>query len=244
MICLLSYYQSPAQDYRYQMDNIEKVYIVANTSIILKAHSDPQLVIPSPENKRVQRKDTAKGATSGQDNTGFNVFVEKVRRTLNIESLQPRFADPLIIYLPETIKVSVENRFHTDIRISGLSSEIEVKADHGDVILENVTGPLIVDCGHGKTSVNFSEVNQQSPMSIVNSHGVIDVTIPAETNADIELSVPRGELNSEFELEGVGIDQQGFKTGRTSANLTSKLNGGGVSIMIFSSWGDVFIRKK
>ena len=163
---------------------------------------------------------------------------------MNIESLQPRFADPLIIYLPTTMKVSAENRYHTDIRISGFSSEIEVKADHGDVIIENVNGPLILDCGHGNTYVTFAEVSQSSPMSIINSHGMIDVTIAAATKASIELDVPRGALYSEFDLPGVETDQKSFRKGQEPESLTKKLNGGGVPIMIFSSWGDVYLRKK
>ena len=236
--------QSAAQDYQYPTEEIEKVYIVANTTIVLKAHAHPYLLIPSPENKRAKKNDSGLKPAFKKDNTGFNVWVENTRRTLNIESYQPRFADPLILYLPASLKVSVENRYHTDVRISGFSNEIEVKANHGDVIIENVNGPLILDCGHGNTYVTFTEVNQSSPMSIINSHGMIDITLPQETSANLELDVPRGELYSEFELAGMKTNKKGFQKGRASDQLTSELNGGGVPIMIFSSWGDVYLRKQ
>lgn len=236
---LVGFPHSYAQDYTYEMNDIERVYITANTSIILKAHQDSRLVIPSPENTRLKKTEVT-AVSSKEDNTGFNVSVEKSKHTLNIESLQPRFSDPLIIYLPQSIKVSAKNRYHTDIRLSGFLNEIEIIANHGNVILENVSGPLILACGHGDTYISLAEVNQSLPMSIVNSHGMIDITLPSEAQATLELTVPRGKLYSEFKSEGLPDKTKG----RAGTHLTTKLNGGGVPIMIYSSWGDVNVRKK
>ncbi|MEO1030343.1 MAG: DUF4097 family beta strand repeat-containing protein, partial [Bacteroidota bacterium] len=180
----------------------------------------------------------------GKDNTGFNVFVEQNNGTLKVESFQPRTTKTFIVYLPKTMKVYVENLWNNDISISGFTSEIEAKADNGDIKIENVNGPVIVENARGHTEIIFSEVSQSSPMSIINSHGDIDITLPSDTNADIEISAERGELYTDFNL--VAIENYNNDDGERmdSRYIKSKLNEGGVSISIVSSRGDVYLRKQ
>jgi len=189
-----------SQDYVHSTKGINKVEIVSRTSVILKTHDDPSFLISSVENKRIKKDASGLTPIFGKDNTGFNVFVEQSNSILKIESFQPRTEGDLIIYLPEDIKVSVENLLNNNISISDFKNEIEAKVDRGDINIENVNGPVIVENSRGNTLVIFKEVNQNSPISIINTHGDVDITIPSNTKADIEVSVPRGELYTDLEL--------------------------------------------
>ncbi|WP_282042943.1 DUF4097 family beta strand repeat-containing protein [Winogradskyella flava] len=233
-----------SQDYVHSTNDIDKVEIIANTTIILKTHNNPSLLISDSENKRIKKGALGLKPTFGKDNTDFNVFVEQNNSTLRVESFQPRIADPLVIYLPETIKISVESRINNDINISDFKNEVEAKTNRGDIKIINVKGPVIVENARGNTFIVFEEVSQNSPISIINSHGDIDITIPENTKADIEVSVPRGELYTDLELISVENSEEEEDKMRSTRTIKSKLNYGGVSIMIVASLGNIYLRKE
>ncbi len=244
IVITFSIFKGFSQDYVHSTKDINKVEIIANTTIILKTHDNPSLLISSAENKPIKKDALGLHPTFGKDNTGFNVFVEHNSSTLKVESFQPRIADPLVIYLPETMKVAVESRINNNIYISDFKNEIEAKANRGDIQIINVNGPVIIENTRGNTFIIFEEVNQNSPISIINSHGDIDITISENTKASIEVSVPRGELYTDLEFVSVENRKEANEKMRSTRTIKSKLNGGGVSIMIISSLGNVYLRKK
>jgi len=241
---LLCAFHGFSQDYVYPTEDIEKVKIISRVSVILKTHNAPNFLISSTENKPVSKKSIGLKSTFGKDNTGFNVFVEENEGTLRVESFQPRISEDLIVYLPKTMKVYVENLINNDISISGFTNEIEAKVYNGDVKIENVNGPVIVENVKGQTEIIFNNVNQSSPMSIINSHGDVDITLPSDTNADLEVSVPRGDLYTDFDLATNENDSNNNDRRTSSRYIKSKLNEGGVSISILCSMGNVYLRKQ
>ena len=244
IVITLSLFEGFSQDYVHSVKDINKVEIIANTTIILKTHNNPSLLISSAENKVINKDALGLKPVFGKDNTGFNVFVEENDNTLKVESFQTRIADPLVIYLPETIKISAESLINNNISISGFKNEVEAKTNRGDIKITNVNGPVIVENSRGNTFIIFEEVSQNSPISLINSHGDVDVTIPENTKANIEISVPRGELYSDFKLITVEEYQKEISEIRALRSIKSKLNDGGVSLIIIASLGNVYLRKK
>ena len=244
VVITISIFEGFSQDYVFSTKDINKVEIIANTTIVLKTHNNPSLLISSAENKRIKKDALTLKPIFGKDNTGFNVVVEENDKTLKVESFQPRIEDPLVIYLPETIKISVESRINNDINISDFKNEVEAKANKGDIKIVNVNGPVIVENTRGNTFIIFEAVSQNFPISIINSHGDVDITIPENTKANIEVSVPRGELYTDLELIPIEELEKERDNLRASRYIKSKLNDGGVSIMIIASFGNVYLRKK
>lgn len=242
IIIIFSIFDGFSQDYIHSTEGINKIEIIANTTIILKTHSNSNLLISSTENKAIKKDAMGLKPIFGKDNTGFNVFVEQNNSTIKVESFQPRVANPLVIYLPETINISAESRINNDINISGFKNEVEAKTNRGDINITNVNGPVIVENSRGNTFIIFEEVSQNSPISLINSRGDIDITIPENTEANIEVSVPRGELYTDFEL--ITVEDYKKDKIRASRNIRSKLNDGGVSIIIIATFGNVYLRKK
>ena len=236
LITLLFIRNSFSQDYSYSIKDIAKVEIVSRVNIILKTHKSPTFLISDYENKRIRKPDSNLKPVFGKDNTGFNVFVEKQNSTLKVECFQPIKSRALVIYLPETMKISVENLVNKNITIYDFTNEIVAKADNGDIRMINVSGPIIVQHDRGNTFIEFSKVSQNSPSSIINSRGDIDITLPSDTRADIEVSVPHGELFTDFELEPIKRS--------SSRYIKSKLNDGGVNIIIIATRANIYLRKQ
>ena len=228
------------QDFVLSIEGIDKVEVIARTSVVFKTHDDSTFLISSRENNRLIQDDSSLKPFFGKDNTGFNVYVERYNATLKVESFQPRAAEDLIIYLPETIKVSAENRLNNDIIISDFKNEIEVKANKGDIKIVNVNGPVIAENSKGNTFIVFDKISQNSPISIINTYGDMDITLPSGTKANMEVSVPRGELFTDFEL----VTAEKFQNEvNPSRYIQSKLNDGGVSISLVASKGNIYLRK-
>ena len=235
-----------SQDFIYPTKGIDKVEITSRVSVILKTHNYSNILISNKENKRVKKAAFGLKSTFGKDNTGFNVYVEQDNSILKIESFHPRTEDDLIIYLPENIKIFAEIINNNDITISDFRNEIEAKTNNGDIKIENVNGPVIIENSNGNTFLKFNEVNQNYPMSIINSHGDIDITLLENTKANLEISVPRGDLYTDLELTTIEKQEKGLDAyeKRDSRYIKSKLNDGGVNITIVSSRGNVYLRKK
>jgi hypothetical protein len=82
----------------------------------------------------------------------------------------------------------------------GLSGEVEINIQEGDIRLTDITGPLMVKANSGNVTVEFSEVNQDSPMSLVCSRGDIDVTLPGTSEVTLKLKASSGEVFTDLDI--------------------------------------------
>ena len=110
------------------------------------------------------------------------------------------------------------------------------------ISLQDVTGPITAHSSTGAIEVDFSSVNQSSPITLNSSTGVVDVSLPANTKANLELSSTMGTIYTDFDLQKPAKD--GMKVVGSTRKIESKLNSGGVKIVMRSSTGNIYLRKK
>lgn len=230
-----------AQDYSMSLENLTKVSVSAETTIFVKPHDKPTLLIMESENARTNEK--AQGLTSinnrGSDNTNFGVEVKKEGNLLLVTGLRERREGGLVIYLPKTMDISVESLANNEIYVTGFSSEIETINYHGATILVDITGPIVVENGNGNVSIQFKELNQSSPMSVVTENGDIDIKLPATTQANITSKVPRGEFYTDFDFERISKSE----ARAYNRSVKGKINSGGVEINLQNLKGNIYLRK-
>lgn len=229
-------------DYSKALNGIEWVKIESNSEIILKTHDKNELLIkvfnlePVPE----RAKGLKLVGVGGEDNTdvGFNVvqtgnnlIVQNVRKSGGAE-----------IYLPKTQNVSVTNSWNGDISIEGFTGEVEANANlNGGLTLTNVSGPITAYSLNEGIQVAFDKINQNSPIIISTTNGEIDVTLPANTPANLELSSWNGDVYTNFDLKRPTKD--GLES-ISVRNAKGAINGGGVPIKLKSTNGNIYLRKK
>lgn len=119
-----------------------------------------------------------------------------------------------------------------------MKNEIDIQACHG-IDLKNVTGPLVLSTISGDINIAFSNITPDKPMSINAISGEIDITLPAKTAANLDLTTIGGSFYSDFEfiqtkdnLKRIGGNELGYA-----------LNGGGPKFSIATVSGNVYIRK-
>jgi hypothetical protein len=102
----------------------------------------------------------------------------------------------------------------------------------------NVTGPATVKTIYGHVEATFDQ-NVKGPLSIVSVYGYADVALPSTIKANLRLSTSYGELyaSPDFKIE---VDRSQDDENR----VIGKINGGGMTVDISSSYGKVYLRKK
>lgn len=233
-----------AQDHTQSLQGISKVKITSDPNIIIKAHDKNEILIKSNGRKAPEKAKGLKAVYSGgSDNTGLGVYVAKEGDVLIVRNLRGMHGPKLEIYVSKNADIHAENTKIGNVYISGFSSEIEVKTNVGSIDIEEVGGPIVAKSSTGGINVNFGKVNQASPISITSSTGDVDVSLPANTPANLKLKSSMGEIYTDFELK-LAVDDKNMKVVGGRKSISTMINNGGVDISLRSSVGNIYLRKK
>src|SRR5690606_4024248 len=85
------------------------------------------------------------------------------------------------------------------IKGENLNGNIEISLNHGDLELENITGPLTAKTVRGNITALFSQPIQ-GPITLNSSWGFVDVTVPSQVKANLLLRTTTGEFFADKEL--------------------------------------------
>lgn len=250
------------KDFNYALTGIQKVVLSSDTSIKIEVGPTKELILSDTKNKHDDhdkhdnhfpnkdsktKENKRKGLTAvypgGKDDTnGFGFSLSKEGTTLYVTDLKSHFQrSGLFVKLPKNINISVDSGNLGSIEMEGFTGEIEASANVGKIQMKNITGPITVDANVGKVDIDFNKVSQSSPITISTSVSEIDVAIPANTKANLELKT-QGTVYTNFDFETPKKKGMPNVSGRKS--IVSKLNNGGVKIYIKSSMGNIYLRKK
>lgn len=248
------------KEHKQSLQGITKVYIESNTTVNVVASNTSQLVIKQKgdegknnrhwhnEERNKSKEDKKKGLrpiyAGGEDNTGgFGFSITKEGTTLIVRDLKSQFQrhGGLEINLPKTMNVSVDAGNLGGIKLSGFTSEVEAETNVGNIEIKNVTGPITVHGNVGAVTIDFDKVSQSSPITISSSVAEIDVSIPGNTKADLELRT-QGAVYTNFDFPAP--PKKGLKRVSPTKSIKASINGGGVKIKIKSSMGTIYLRKK
>ncbi|WP_156950093.1 DUF4097 family beta strand repeat-containing protein [Maribacter antarcticus] len=240
--CLLTWTIQSQSDYSTSLAGIEWVKIESKSSVSIKTHDKKEIRIVLNDPKPIPEK--AKGlrlyGDAGEDNTtvGFNVTTSGN----NLIVKHVRKSGEAIIFLPKSQNISVTNSWGGTTEITGFSGEVEANSNlNGALVLSNLTGAVTAySLNHG-IQVNFTEINQNSPIDIRTTNGEINVTLPEKTSANIVLSSWNGDIYSNFDIKTK--EKDGLKS-FSDRDINGIINGGGVNIKLKSTNGTIYLRKE
>lgn len=249
--------------YKKSLSGIKKVRIESDARITVKSAATSELTLTEKGNRhdhydeheeleeryedngrrKKSRKDGLKPIyANGTDNTngfGFSVTVDGT--TLVVTDLKSHFQrDAITITLPKTMNLNIDSRNMGSITVDGFTSEVEADSNIGEVTLTNVTGPITAHSSTGTISVIFKNVSQSSPISISSSVGIIDVTLPTSTKANLDLRT-NGTVYTNFDFKAPPKKDLPNRSGLK--NIKNTINGGGVKIKLKSAMGNIYLRK-
>lgn len=237
-------FTTTAQEYKFTASG--KVFFNGINKISFEGHDGNEIII-STENRSSSKSERAEGlklinGLGLDDNTGIGLSVNKEEGMTQVDEISKRSSKRYVVKVPNNVVIAYEHStpHGSKVVFSDISSEVEVKTNHSSVKLDNVTGPMTISTVHGKIEATFSSLNQDDPVSIASSHGLVDVSLPASSKADVSMKSGWGEMYSDFDIN---IEKSSSMKSYSSNEVRGTINGGGVSLSLSSSHGNVYLRQ-
>lgn len=182
--------------------------------------------------------------TGCTDNTGVGIEVKEINGMVTISGASPHAKNgEFSITIPESLALDIEyESFQAgDLKLQNISKEIVVAAKISDIEMKNITGPIVAHTLSGDITCHFSTLYQENPTSITSVSGDIDITLPAESKADLSMKSISGEIYSNFEIN-VKKEEDMYHIG--GQVIDAQINSGGVDFQIEAISGNIYLRKK
>ena len=253
--------------YEKSLNGIKKVNIESDATITVVAGNTNELVIEEvtrssnsdywdaleereekwEEGNKKKKIDRKKGLKAiypgGEDNTdGFGFSITTENGVLIVKDLKSHFQRSNVkITLPKTMNIGVKIRNLGSIHMKGFTSEVEANSNVGQINLKDVTGPITAHTSTGTVTVVFSSVSQSAPISISSAVGEIDVALPTNTKANLNLKT-NATIYTNFDFKAE--PKKGLKNISGLRKVNQEINGGGVNIKLHSAMGNIYLRKK
>ena len=148
----------------------------------------------------------------GPDNSGIGLNIAQSGNIVTITGTRRNTKNTdYRITLPANIKLRIDyGGFNSDdITVRGMTNEVEVKSQVGDLIFTDVTGPIVASTISSDIKVEFSSLSQSSPSSISSVSGDIDITLPQSSKGNFKLSSISGEIYTNLDFETNATNQPG-----------------------------------
>lgn len=237
-------FMATAQEHKFTATG--KVFFNGINKISFEGYDGNEIII-STQDRSSSSSERAEGlklinGLGLDDNTGIGLSVNKSDGMTQVDEISKRSSKRYVVKVPKNVVIAYEHStpHGSKVVFSDINSEIEVKTNHSSVKLENVTGPMTISTVHGKIEANFSSLNQSDPVSIASSHGLVDVTLPANSKADVKMQSGWGEMYSDFDID---INKGSNMKSYSSNEVRGTINGGGVNLSLSSSHGNVYLRQ-
>lgn len=242
--------QATAQEYRHDLGNSPEMSVefsVGQSNVTIEGHDGPEVIIENLDYESEGRPERAEGLRSlyysAEDNTGIGLSVEEENGTLKIIPASRNDSEYRIM-IPNRVRLMVEqvNWGGGDFEIENHQGEVEVLSKTGDIILSNITGPVTASSTSGDVEIEFSQLSQANPTSISLVSGYIDITLPANSNANFNLSSISGEVYTDLDIQLEGGSDNSMSRLGGGGQINGTLSGGGVEVSLKSISGDIYLR--
>lgn len=267
IILLISVQVTWAQnEYKTEIKNSPDTQIdinVGTNDIHIIGHDKDEIIITTnfsgeyvdePSKKKMEAPERAAGlkpiSVSASDNTGIGLVVDKqedyfavLKISKNAQKMSYKFM------VPNKVSLNIHD-MHAEINttyfVENLHGEIVIHALNSDVKMNKISGPVVANATNGNVEIKFSKLTPEHPNSILSVNGFVDVTLPKETAADLQLHSVNGEAYTDWEID---VDDEASAAVPVIANMNmfnieGTINGGGIPISIQSVNGDIFLRKR
>lgn len=177
------------------------------------------------------------------ENTGIGLSIKQEGNTILLAGAHSEADDAEYkISVPRNLKLKLNyNSWQGgDVKIEGMANEVEAKSQIGDLVLVDVTGPIVAYTLSSDLEVVFSSLSQVSPSSISSTSGDIDVTLPQATKGTFKMATVSGGVYTDLDFD---LGEEASRRRIMGQSTTGKLNGGGVEVLLKSVSGDIYVRK-
>jgi len=239
-----------AQEYKTKLANAKdrKITIqIAASDFKIEGHNSDEVIIQASSGYEAP-PERAKGLKpiyyTAVDNSGIGLAVTPENGGLKIEKAT-RKGIKYTMRVPRKVAILFEqsNWQGSDLSISNMDGDLEIKTNNARIDLNNVTGPVVANTTSGEINITFSSLSQEKPTAISTISGAIDVTLPASSKANLQLQSISGEMYTDFDL-GLKNSKDGLSKVGGGHSIEGTTNGGGVQMQLKTISSNIYIRKQ
>ena len=231
------------------------------SGVKIEGYDGNEVIFSAPEQKGEQKDERAEGLKliSGSgltDNTGLNLSVQENGNAIDVDYVTKPNKDLITIKVPNTMSIKITPNDINSARsvdVKDFKGELEISTMHNAIFLNNVTGPVNAKSIYGDLTAKFTSIIK-GPISLISIYKFIDVSIPSGLQANVDISTRYGNI---YAADGLNIKKEVLKekknsdgediTGLTdrsrSSDIKGTLNGGGLDLILKSSFGKIYLRK-
>ncbi len=202
----------------------KKIFIYSGISnLTIEGISGTEVILESDRDERnyPAEAEGLKIVTLGAvDNTGVGANVSIEGNIMKIKVPKVKSFGNFTLKIPKEVNISVQENGNPygKWQISNMNGDVETKTTYSTLNINNVSGPIVTHGGWGKIYIVYDKLNQSKPNSI-SSNGAIDVTLPADTKANLKLNSQYGEVFSDFDIQPVKIEEVKTKNDAKNSDL-------------------------
>lgn len=178
------------------------------------------------------------------------LFSSKTSKRDFVYTAKSKIPNNYSFIIPKNLSVHIENmeyraydqgeRKRHNIVIEGVEREVNIYTLSSNIMMRNVSGPVIVSCSDSDVDIELSPEGVTGPISINAMTGNITLRIPSAANVSINARAVYGEINSDFET-GQNPIQFDKETALTSHDVV--LSNGENSISLLMGNGKINLLK-
>ena len=177
-----------------------------------------------------------------EHNNRVEISTASYKRTIDVD-----------LKVPKNTSLNLHCVNHGDILVENVTGDLEVNNTNGKVTLRNISGSVVAHALNKDVVVTFDAVDSEKPMSFSSLNGDIDVTFPKKLKCYVNIKNDMGEVYSDFEIAYVEKPVDMFEESepgrdgkyrvRIERTFYGEINGGGPEYSFKNFNGDILIRR-
>lgn len=210
---------------------------------------------PTVKVKMVKYEKKVSESKSGQgmrlvSSGGFNFEATEYNNVVKLENEGWNDRVDFEIQVPKNFNIKAETYNNGNIEISGVNGEINIESYNGPITLNNISGSASASTYNGAIVAVFTKVTADAPMAFSTYNGNVDISVPDGTKFTAKMKTSR-EIYTDF--DSFSIKQTKPVTNKGNGGrfnvkyenwVEGDLNGGGAEVMMKTTNGNIYIRKK
>jgi len=220
-------------------------------SIKVKTYNGKEVIVETSGYSRTYRRGNDQGVDGLHriDLPAHGLVVEEEDNVITVRATAPG-AEGLVISVPVDTSLHLKS-VHGSVEADGVHGEVEATSTNGHVALTNISGTVVAGSTNGSVKATMDRVDPGKPMSFSSVNGSIDVTLPADTKANLKLRAVHGSVWSDFDMKLTGGQPTTANAGGDTRyrvefdrTIYGAINGGGPELSFYTVNGRLIIRKK
>ncbi|KYG75590.1 hypothetical protein AWW68_07065 [Roseivirga spongicola] len=221
-----------------------------NGKIKITAYDGPTVKVKMTKYEKKVKKDESAGGLRLVSSGGFNFEASENNNLVKVENEGWNDRVDFEIQVPRNFNIKAEAYNNGSIEIDGVNGELNIESYNGPITLNNISGSASASTYNGSIVAVFTKVSADVAMAFSTYNGDVDVSVPNGTKFSPKMKTNR-EIYTDFESfsikESKPVTKKPAKGGfnvKYENWVEADLNGGGAEVMMKTTNGNIFIRKK